>query len=158
MLRRQRLRIRYIETCAGESSLLQRSQQCIRIDSCAPANVYEIWCRLFCSGSAPLAEETFAEFRRLTGHDILERMRANLSNNGGSLDEYLVEDLADDGDGMVVPDTDCTAGSCTAVRIIQLAPGEKKDFTEGPVSPWPSTLWISLKDVIWCSFSSAWMC
>jgi malonyl-CoA/methylmalonyl-CoA synthetase len=29
--------------------------------------------RLFCSGSAPLAEETFAEFRRLTGHDILER-------------------------------------------------------------------------------------
>jgi acyl-CoA synthetase (AMP-forming)/AMP-acid ligase II len=29
--------------------------------------------RLFCSGSAPLAAETFAEFRELTGHDILER-------------------------------------------------------------------------------------
>jgi malonyl-CoA/methylmalonyl-CoA synthetase len=29
--------------------------------------------RLFCSGSAPLAPETFAAFRGLTGHDILER-------------------------------------------------------------------------------------
>lgn len=29
--------------------------------------------RLFCSGSAPLAPETFDAFRRLTGHDILER-------------------------------------------------------------------------------------
>jgi malonyl-CoA/methylmalonyl-CoA synthetase len=29
--------------------------------------------RLFCSGSAPLAPETFAAFRELTGHDILER-------------------------------------------------------------------------------------
>jgi malonyl-CoA/methylmalonyl-CoA synthetase len=29
--------------------------------------------RLFCSGSAPLSPETFAEFRKLTGHDILER-------------------------------------------------------------------------------------
>ena len=29
--------------------------------------------RLFCSGSAPLAAETFAEFQQLTGHDILER-------------------------------------------------------------------------------------
>jgi malonyl-CoA/methylmalonyl-CoA synthetase len=29
--------------------------------------------RLFCSGSAPLARETFEAFRDLTGHDILER-------------------------------------------------------------------------------------
>jgi malonyl-CoA/methylmalonyl-CoA synthetase len=29
--------------------------------------------RLFCCGSAPLAEETFEEFRKLTGHEILER-------------------------------------------------------------------------------------
>jgi malonyl-CoA/methylmalonyl-CoA synthetase len=29
--------------------------------------------RLFCSGSAPLAPETFASFRELTGHAILER-------------------------------------------------------------------------------------
>ncbi len=29
--------------------------------------------RLFCSGSAPLSPETFAAFRDLTGHDILER-------------------------------------------------------------------------------------
>jgi malonyl-CoA/methylmalonyl-CoA synthetase len=29
--------------------------------------------RLFCSGSAPLAPETFHEFERLTGHAILER-------------------------------------------------------------------------------------
>jgi malonyl-CoA/methylmalonyl-CoA synthetase len=29
--------------------------------------------RLFCSGSAPLAPETFAAFRELTGHTILER-------------------------------------------------------------------------------------
>ncbi len=29
--------------------------------------------RLFCSGSAPLAPETFKAFRRLTGHTILER-------------------------------------------------------------------------------------
>jgi malonyl-CoA/methylmalonyl-CoA synthetase len=29
--------------------------------------------RLFCSGSAPLSAETFAAFRELTGHDILER-------------------------------------------------------------------------------------
>jgi malonyl-CoA/methylmalonyl-CoA synthetase len=29
--------------------------------------------RLFCSGSAPLAPETFAAFRELTGHAILER-------------------------------------------------------------------------------------
>jgi malonyl-CoA/methylmalonyl-CoA synthetase len=29
--------------------------------------------RLFCSGSAPLAPETFGAFRDLTGHDILER-------------------------------------------------------------------------------------
>ena len=29
--------------------------------------------RLFCSGSAPLSPETFAAFRELTGHDILER-------------------------------------------------------------------------------------
>jgi malonyl-CoA/methylmalonyl-CoA synthetase len=29
--------------------------------------------RLFCSGSAPLAPETFASFRELTGHTILER-------------------------------------------------------------------------------------
>lgn len=29
--------------------------------------------RLFCSGSAPLAPETFAAFRELAGHDILER-------------------------------------------------------------------------------------
>jgi malonyl-CoA/methylmalonyl-CoA synthetase len=29
--------------------------------------------RLFCSGSAPLAAETFAAFRQLTGHEILER-------------------------------------------------------------------------------------
>lgn len=29
--------------------------------------------RLFCCGSAPLGEEIFAQFRALTGHDILER-------------------------------------------------------------------------------------
>jgi malonyl-CoA/methylmalonyl-CoA synthetase len=29
--------------------------------------------RLFCSGSAPLSADTFAAFRELTGHDILER-------------------------------------------------------------------------------------
>jgi malonyl-CoA/methylmalonyl-CoA synthetase len=29
--------------------------------------------RLFCSGSAPLSPETFAAFRELTGHEILER-------------------------------------------------------------------------------------
>jgi long-chain acyl-CoA synthetase len=29
--------------------------------------------RLFCSGSAPLSAETFAAFRDLTGHEILER-------------------------------------------------------------------------------------
>ena len=29
--------------------------------------------RLFCSGSAPLAPETFSAFRELTGHTILER-------------------------------------------------------------------------------------
>ncbi|MEO6193270.1 MAG: acyl-CoA synthetase [Thermoanaerobaculia bacterium] len=29
--------------------------------------------RLFCSGSAPLSAETFAAFRELTGHEILER-------------------------------------------------------------------------------------
>ncbi|HYN22954.1 MAG TPA: AMP-binding protein [Thermoanaerobaculia bacterium] len=29
--------------------------------------------RLFCSGSAPLSPETSSEFRKLTGHDILER-------------------------------------------------------------------------------------
>jgi malonyl-CoA/methylmalonyl-CoA synthetase len=29
--------------------------------------------RLFCAGSAPLAAETFAAFRELTGHEVLER-------------------------------------------------------------------------------------
>jgi malonyl-CoA/methylmalonyl-CoA synthetase len=37
----------------------------------APADLSRL--RLFCSGSAPLAPETFAVFRELTGHDILER-------------------------------------------------------------------------------------
>lgn len=42
--------------------------------------------RLFCSGSAPLSPETFAGFRELTGHDILERYGMtetgmNLSNS-----------------------------------------------------------------------------
>jgi len=48
----------------------------------------------------------------MLANDIAERMRANLDNNGGSLDAYLVEDLG--GATLGQPGADCTAGSCSA--------------------------------------------
>lgn len=52
----------------------------------------------------------------MLANDIAERMRANLSNNGSALSNYLVEDLGTDADGaptLAVPGADCTAGQCT---------------------------------------------
>jgi malonyl-CoA/methylmalonyl-CoA synthetase len=43
----------------------------VRKDAGDPLDLSSL--RLFCSGSAPLSPETFAAFRNLTGHDILER-------------------------------------------------------------------------------------
>jgi type IV pilus assembly protein PilV len=51
----------------------------------------------------------------LLANDIIERMRANLSNNGGSLDAYLVEDLG--GETLAAPGADCTAASCSADEL-----------------------------------------
>jgi type IV pilus assembly protein PilV len=76
-------------------------------------------------------------------NDILERMRANLSENGDYLDSYLVESLGDDGDGMTAPGTDCTATSCTPEQMAawdlwewrQSLLGVAEDSTGGLVEP-----------------------
>ncbi len=44
--------------------------------------------RLFCSGSAPLAAETHADFRQLTGHTILERY--GMTETGMNLSNHYV--------------------------------------------------------------------
>lgn len=51
----------------------------------------------------------------MLANDILERMRANLANNGGFLDLYLVENLGED--EFAEPAADCTAAVCTPAQI-----------------------------------------
>jgi malonyl-CoA/methylmalonyl-CoA synthetase len=55
----------------GVPTLYVRLVEELRQRGAAPAGLSSV--RLCCSGSAPLAPETFAAFRELTGHAILER-------------------------------------------------------------------------------------
>lgn len=57
--------------------------------------------RLFCSGSAPLAPETFAAFERLTGHAILERY--GMTETGMNLSNPYVGERRPGTVGMPLP-------------------------------------------------------
>jgi malonyl-CoA/methylmalonyl-CoA synthetase len=64
--------------------------------------------RLFCSGSAPLAPETFAAFRELTGHEILERY--GMTETGMSLSNAYA--------GLRIPGTVGTPLPGVSARIV----------------------------------------
>ena len=53
----------------------------------------------------------------MLANDITERMRANLSNNGAALNDYLVEDLG--GGTLSAPGQDCTAAQCSSAEMAQ---------------------------------------
>jgi malonyl-CoA/methylmalonyl-CoA synthetase len=79
--------------------------------------------RLFCSGSAPLAPETFAAFRELTGHDILERY--GMTETGMNLSNSYA--------GLRIPGTVGTPLPGVSIRIVDrdsqdLAPGGEGDL------------------------------
>jgi malonyl-CoA/methylmalonyl-CoA synthetase len=65
--------------------------------------------RLFCSGSAPLAPETFAAFRELTGHEILERY--GMTETGMSLSNAYA--------GLRIPGTVGTPLPGVSARIVE---------------------------------------
>ena len=69
--------------------------------------------RLFCSGSAPLAPETFDAFRELTGHEILERY--GMTETGMSLSNSYA--------GWRIPGTVGTPLPGVSARIV--APGDQ---------------------------------
>ncbi len=79
--------------------------------------------RLFCSGSAPLAPETFTAFRELTGHDILERY--GMTETGMNLSNPYA--------GPRVPGTVGTPLPGVSLRIVDredrdVAPGDEGDL------------------------------
>jgi len=79
--------------------------------------------RLFCSGSAPLARETFAAFRELTGHDILERY--GMTETGMNLSNPYA--------GPRLPGTVGTPLPGVSIRIVDrqdadLSPGSEGDL------------------------------
>jgi malonyl-CoA/methylmalonyl-CoA synthetase len=74
--------------------------------------------RLFCSGSAPLSPETFAAFRDLTGHAILERY--GMTETGMNLSNPYV--------GERVPGTVGTPLPGVSMRIVD---GECRDVAPG---------------------------
>ena len=74
--------------------------------------------RLFCSGSAPLAPETFAAFRELTGHDILERY--GMTETGMSLSNAYA--------GLRLPGTVGTPLPGVSARIVD---AEDRDLPAG---------------------------
>lgn len=77
----------------------------------------------------------------MLANDIAERMRANLSNNGVALANYLVEDLG--GGTLGVPAADCTAAECNRVEMAawdlyefeQLLDGASESSAGGLVEP-----------------------
>jgi malonyl-CoA/methylmalonyl-CoA synthetase len=77
--------------------------------------------RLFCSGSAPLSPETFAAFRSLTGHDILERY--GMTETGMSLSNPYV--------GTRRPGTVGAPLPGVSIRIVDFARGEGIDVPPG---------------------------
>jgi malonyl-CoA/methylmalonyl-CoA synthetase len=77
--------------------------------------------RLFCSGSAPLAPETFAAFRSLTGHDILERY--GMTETGMSLSNPYA--------GTRRPGTVGAPLPGVSIRIVDPADGEGRDVAPG---------------------------
>ncbi len=79
--------------------------------------------RLFCSGSAPLAPETFAAFRELTGHEILERY--GMTETGMNLSNAYA--------GPRLPGTVGTPLPGVSIRIVDregsdVVPGEEGDL------------------------------
>jgi malonyl-CoA/methylmalonyl-CoA synthetase len=77
--------------------------------------------RLFCSGSAPLSPETFAAFRSLTGHDILERY--GMTETGMNLSNPYV--------GTRRPGTVGAPLPGVSIRIADPADGEGRDVAPG---------------------------
>jgi malonyl-CoA/methylmalonyl-CoA synthetase len=76
--------------------------------------------RLFCSGSAPLAPETFAAFRELTGHEILERY--GMTETGMSLSNAYA--------GLRIPGTVGTPLPGVSARVVDAA-GGRRDLPAG---------------------------
>ncbi len=77
--------------------------------------------RLFCSGSAPLSPETFAAFRELTGHDILERY--GMTETGMNLSNPYV--------GKRMPGTVGTPLPGVSIRIVDRESGDVPIGGEG---------------------------
>jgi malonyl-CoA/methylmalonyl-CoA synthetase len=77
--------------------------------------------RLFCSGSAPLSPETFAAFRELTGHEILERY--GMTETGMSLSNAYA--------GLRIPGTVGTPLPGVSARIVDAADGGDRDLPAG---------------------------
>lgn len=79
--------------------------------------------RLFCSGSAPLAEETFDAFRRATGHAILERY--GMSETGMNLSNPYA--------GRRRPGTVGTPLPGVSVRIVETGSGDDGATSSAPL-------------------------
>ena len=77
--------------------------------------------RLFCSGSAPLSPETFAAFRDLTGHDILERY--GMTETGMNLSNPYI--------GTRRPGTVGAPLPGVSIRIVDFAEGTGVDVAPG---------------------------
>ncbi len=77
--------------------------------------------RLFCSGSAPLSPETFAAFRELTGHDILERY--GMTETGMNLSNAYA--------GLRLPGTVGTPLPGVSIRIVDRENREVPSGEEG---------------------------
>jgi malonyl-CoA/methylmalonyl-CoA synthetase len=91
----------------------------VRKDAGDPLDLTSL--RLFCSGSAPLSPETFAAFRSLTGHDILERY--GMTETGMNLSNPYV--------GTRRPGTVGAPLPGVSVRIVDFAAGEGQDVAPG---------------------------
>jgi malonyl-CoA/methylmalonyl-CoA synthetase len=77
--------------------------------------------RLFCSGSAPLAPETFAAFRDLTGHAILERY--GMTETGMNLSNPYA--------GERLPGTVGTPLPGVSIRIVEAGDAAGRDVERG---------------------------
>lgn len=84
--------------------------------------------RLFCSGSAPLSEETFDAFRRATGHAILERY--GMSETGMNLSNPYA--------GPRRPGTVGTPLPGVSVRIVDTGSGDETETSSAPPRDVPS--------------------
>jgi malonyl-CoA/methylmalonyl-CoA synthetase len=78
--------------------------------------------RLFCSGSAPLAPETFEAFRDLTGHAILERY--GMTETGMNLSNPYVGDRVPGSVGTPLPGVSARIVDAQGLDVTQGSEGE----------------------------------